>query len=586
MRLSVRIIATTAFAFLLMSASSLFAEETATPSAAPAGNDRTAASGVAVVAPTAVMLASPAMPDAPLQAAAMPGGGMSGAPHHSGERGKYTPKVELFLGYSYLRAVPNLAAGNRLVWLNGGSTSVAFNLNRYLGVVGDFGGFDDTQLRLGGTAGIASAVVDSSGTVFTYLLGPRLSYRNSSRVTPFAQLLFGAIHASDVTISSSTGCTGAGCTPLLSETSFAMTAGGGVDLRIHHHLAIRLIQAEYLMTRFDSLTSGTSASQNDVRLSSGIVFRFGGSHPPPAPGPLPLAFSCSINPIAVFPGEPITVSGTAQNLDPTKTPLYSWSVDSGTVSGTSTTASIDTTSSVPGSYTVKGHVSEGSGPGQSADCASSYTIKMMEPPTVSCMASPGSVTSGDSSTVTAVGVSPSNRPLTYSYSSSSGSISGSGSTAALSTVGIVPGSITVTCNVIDDKSQSASNTTVVMVVAPAVVAKPLTRDLCAIHFERDARRPSRVDNEAKACLDDVALSLQSNPDAQLAIVGNAATRETGGGKLAAARATNTKAYLVEQKSIDASRIIVYSGSQDGKIVSTTLVPPGATFDSAGDTLLP
>jgi outer membrane protein OmpA-like peptidoglycan-associated protein len=137
--------------------------------------------------------------------------------------------------------------------------------------------------------------------------------------------------------------------------------------------------------------------------------------------------------------------------------------------------------------------------------------------------------------------------------------------------------------VVDDKGLTASSTTAVTVAAPVAAPKPLTSELCAIHFDRDVRRPNRVDNEGKACLDEIALNLQSNSDAQLAIVGNTAGQEIGGNKLATQRAVNTKAYLVSEKGIDPARIAVYTGSQDGKIVSTTLIPAGATFDSTGDT---
>jgi outer membrane protein OmpA-like peptidoglycan-associated protein len=92
-----------------------------------------------------------------------------------------------------------------------------------------------------------------------------------------------------------------------------------------------------------------------------------------------------------------------------------------------------------------------------------------------------------------------------------------------------------------------------------------------------------VDNEGKACLDEVALNLQRSSDAKLALVGNAASEERGGKKLATERAVNTKAYLVNEKGIDSSRIAVYTGSQNGKIVSTTLIPSSATFDTTGDT---
>ena len=83
-----------------------------------------------------------------------------------------TPKVDIFLGYSYLRAVPELANGNRLVDMNGGSASIAFDLSRYFGIVADFGGYDDTQLRLGGPGANPPSVVDSGGSAFTYLFGP------------------------------------------------------------------------------------------------------------------------------------------------------------------------------------------------------------------------------------------------------------------------------------------------------------------------------------------------------------------------------------------------------------------------------
>ncbi len=102
-------------------------------------------------------------------------------------------------------------------------------------------------------------------------------------------------------------------------------------------------------------------------------------------------------------------------------------------------------------------------------------------------------------------------------------------------------------------------------------------------------RPTRVDNEAKACLDDVALNLQRSSDAKLALVGNEDAKEQSrkDGKRhaspAAVRAINAKDYLVTDKGIDASRIMVYTGTDDAKTVTTTLVPSGATNPVANDT---
>jgi outer membrane protein OmpA-like peptidoglycan-associated protein len=414
---------------------------------------------------------------------------------------------------------------------------------------------------------------------FTYLFGPRLSFRGHGRITPFVQALFGAIHAGQVSLDN---CTFS-CTLLPVGNTLALTAGGGLDIRVHHHFAIRIIQAEYMMTRFTDFSTGVPVMQNDVRLSSGIVFRFGGRSALPPPPPVPLEYSCSVNPTAVFPGGAIAASGTAVNLDPAKVAVYTWAVDGGTVAGVASTAKIDTTGIAPGAYTLKGHVSEGDKPGENADCTAPYAVKPYPPPTVSCSANPSAVISGDSSTITAVGMSPENRPLTYSYSSSSGTVSGSGSTATLSTAGASLGADTVTCNAVDDKGQTATGTTSVMVSAPVVAPKPMTSALCSIEFGRDVRRPSRVDNEAKACLDEIALNLQRSSDAKIAIVGNASSEEKGGKKLAAERAVNTKTYLVKEKGIDPSRIAVYSGSADAKSAATTLIPAGAMLNSTGVT---
>lgn len=571
MRLSVKIIVAATCAVLLVPAFNLFGSEAAKLATGAAIADKSVDSTVLAFDPVVIL------PVSPVPVAFMPAASMGAAMPPSARMDSYYPKVEFFMGYTYLRAVPSPAVGNRMVWLNGGSTSVAFNLNRYLGLVGDFGGFNETRLLL--TTGNPPAALGTyqavdDGTVFTYLFGPRLSFRNHDRLTPFAQVLFGGIHASE-----ETDCKG--CAPSLPpESSFAMTAGGGLDLRLRHHLALRIIQAEYMMTRFENLSTGSTQAQNDVRLSTGLVFRFGGT--PRAPE-LPLSYSCAVNLNAVFPGETVTVSGSALNLNPVKTAVYTWSADGGSPTGTSSAASIDTTNLAAGSYTIKGHISVGDKPGDNADCNAAYVVKAFEPPTVGCAADPSTIKPGDPSTITATAVSPQNRPLTYSYTSTSGSIGGSGTTATLTTAGAAAGAIGVTCNVADDKGQTASANTTVTVVLPAAPPQPVVSEMCTVNFARDARRPARVDNEGKACLDQIALNLQSNADGKLALVGNAASNEKGGIKLATERVVNTKAYLVSEKGIDSTRISVYTGSQDGKVVSTILIPSGATFDATGDT---
>lgn len=369
-----------------------------------------------------------------------------------------------------------------------------------------------------------------------------------------------------------------------------LTAGGGMDYDLpflNNRFSLRLFEADYryIHTSFGPYTPpptggvmGGRANLSGVDLSTGIVTHFGHVIPPP-----PVTYSCAVSPAQGYPGDPLTVTGTALNLNPKKTATYSWTADGGTITGTSNVANIDTKNAAPGTYTAKGHVTEGNKPGQMADCSAQYTVEAFQPPTISCSANPTNLNPGDSATITAEGVSPQNRPLTYSYSATEGTVSGNGNTATLSTAGAAPGTITVTCNVVDDKGQTASSTTSVTIAAPPPPPAPTVSSLCSVNFERDKRRPVRVDNEGKACLDDVSLKLQQSSDAKLALVGNAASTEKHGTDLAAKRAVNTKDYLVKEKGIDASRISVYTGTQDGKTVTTTLIPAGATMDSTGIT---
>jgi hypothetical protein len=372
------------------------------------------------------------------------------------------------------------------------------------------------------------------------------------------------------------------------------TAGGGLDINLARVVSLRLMQIDYT---YNNVSFGTPPNGNLVyknqnplggrahlpglQASIGLVWHAGNITPP-----LPVTYSCSANPATVFPGEPITVTGSALNLNPKRTATYSWTSSGGAVNGSSSTVTVS--NKTPGSYTVNGHVTEGSRAGQSADCTASYTVQDFAPPTISCSANPTTVNPGDNSTITASAVSPQNRPLTYSYNATAGSISGVTPSATLSTVGAAAGPITVTCNVADDTGKQATATTTVSVLAPPppptpVAALPTTSSLCSTSFERDKARPVRVDNEAKACLDDVTMSLQQNPNAKLALVGTEDAKEArrSKGRVAAERAANTKDYLVTDKGIDASRIELYTGTTDSETVTTTLVPLGATLDTTG-----
>jgi len=495
--------------------------------------------------------------------------GAQTAPTTPAPAGPNPSRVDIFTGYSYFGAHGQLkpAGVNYSSVDEGAAGSAAYYFNKYVGAELQFTAHPDGKndgLYFASAGPIFRAPMDNF-TLFAHGLagGARVGGPNNSG-TPFYH------------------------EPYMWGPTLAV--GGGMDYDLpflNHRFSLRLFEADYRYFHEDfgpyvgiptPGVLGGRANVGAAELSTGIVTHFGNIIPPP-----PVTYSCVASPANAFPGDPITVTGTVLNLNPKKTASYTWTTDGGTISGTSNTANIDTKSAQPGSFTAKGHVTEGNKPGQMADCSAAFTIKAFEPPTISCSANPSTVSPGDSSTITANGVSPQNRPLTYSYSATAGSVSGSTSTATLTTTGAAPGTITVTCNVVDDKGQTASSTTTVTVNAPAPPPQPKTSNLCSINFERDTRRPARVDNEAKACLDDISLNLQRTSDAKLAIVGSAAGGEKMGSKLAAERAVNTKDYLVKEKGIDASRISVYTGTTDGKTVTTTLIPAGATMDNTGVT---
>jgi opacity protein-like surface antigen len=99
----------------------------------------------------------------------------------------------------------------------------------------------------------------TSARLVNYLFGPKLTYRSRGKLSPFAQVLFGGERISG-------SAPGFAST---SDSSFAMAFGGGADYEMTNHVAIRLIQAEYLYTKF----GGTH--QNNARISAGIVYRWG-----------------------------------------------------------------------------------------------------------------------------------------------------------------------------------------------------------------------------------------------------------------------------------------------------------------------
>ena len=374
---------------------------------------------------------------------------------------------------------------------------------------------------------------------------------------------------------------------------WVVTGGLGLDYILPtaafgNHVALRLVEGDfhYSDVNYSAQTQpvafpATEGQITAYRLSAGLVYRFGDM----SPGH-PASFGCEVQPVQVFPGDPITVTGRVIDLEENKKqlPVYTWSSNGGRIAGSAGGATVNTSGMAAGDYIVTGRVSEGSGPTQHAECTASFRVVAFGPPTVSCSANPSSIPPGGFSTITATGSSPQNRALNYSYAASAGQITASGQRATLSAAGVPPGTVNVTCNVVDDVGNLKSSSTSVTVVAPPPPPPPpapSSRSLCSISFDRDKKRPVRVDNEAKACLDDIAIELNREPDAVLVVVGKHDPEEKP--EAAAERTLNVKQYMTDEKGIAANRIEVRTGESTGRSVDNILVPPGATWDAGGTT---
>jgi hypothetical protein len=149
------------------------------------------------------------------------------------------PRVQVFGGYSYLRFDSRSFGFANSSNLNGYNLAPAFNLTRDFGVVAELSGQYGSHLNLRDIA-----------------VGPQFLYlRNSTLFS--AHVLIG-----DARTFVSSGNTAG-------DTVRAVVVGGSVDHPVSPRFAWRIVQVDYLHT---SLFHGT---QNNLRISTGIVYRWG-----------------------------------------------------------------------------------------------------------------------------------------------------------------------------------------------------------------------------------------------------------------------------------------------------------------------
>ena len=562
MRLAARLM--TAMAAVLVIGPALYADDAVKP-AVPETSEAAAVASTAI-APTPV---APGSPDTePGTSVAQPAASSASRPSQSGRSAQAagtsyrdppesdTPKLEWFMGYSFWRAMPT-STNNRMGYLHGGSTSLAYNFNKYLGLVADFGGFDNSRLTLFSPTG--SRTVDADGSVYTYTAGPRFSYRKYERFTPFVQALAGGTHASAVTIS---GCTGSpSCAPLGTDNAFAAMFGAGFDIKISRHFALRPFEGDFLLTHFDDAsTTGAAVRgwQKNARFSTGMVFRFGG-HPAAVPS-ASIAATCSADRGSVYAGSGDFIGVRADTSNPDNRPLnYSWSASEGTVDGTGPEVRWSSADRRPGTYTIQVRVDNGRN--GTADCSANVRVEVRpnRSPTMSCSTSQTVVTAGEPIDVAATASDPDDDPLSFSWQASGGRIEGSGSTVRFRTGDLAPGSYTITGHVNDGRDGTADCTESVEVRAAQKSAEvqELEKRLALHSVYFATAKPNAADPTGGllesqqtvllALANDFNRYLTFNPQAHLIFEGHADMRGTieYNQELTSRRVAGTKSFLVE-----------------------------------------
>ena len=184
------------------------------------------------------------------------------------------PKFETYLGYTFTRV--NSGIGVPAFSANGGMAEIAFNFNKFLGLVGSFPSVHNGNIH--------DLHVDQTG--FGYMFGPRGSLR-FGRVIPSFETLFGATHVSrsfrgvPVTLVGPNNTITLPQRVVSSATEFSMLVGGNLDLVLNNHLTFRPIKLDYYLTRFQpvffpgiSTVVNRNRNQNNLLYSTGLNFRF------------------------------------------------------------------------------------------------------------------------------------------------------------------------------------------------------------------------------------------------------------------------------------------------------------------------
>jgi len=273
------------------------------------------------------------------------------------------PRIDIAAGYRLIDAnAPPAECG--CFTANGGFLGAQYNLSSRLGMVGEVGTVRASRI----------SALGQNLALTTFLGGPRITLAGR-RMSPFGEFLLGGAHAGDSYFpNGSSGSSNA--------STFAYSAGGGLDLNLNSRYSVRLFDASFLRTSFPNGASGT---QRQLQINAGVVMHFGA---PRGNGPQyiasaptshvknlkDVALACYTNNHIVNSGRPVHISAET-SVDPDRYYFtYDWTTTGGAIVGHGNVITINTDGLTPGSYSVAGRAVLDSDPSHSLSCKVEFQI--------------------------------------------------------------------------------------------------------------------------------------------------------------------------------------------------------------------
>ncbi len=165
-----------------------------------------------------------------------------------------TPRIELSASGSFNRYT---APTGYYVDMAGWNGSADYNLRRWAGA----------QVEASGDYGRKAFFGNSS--VYTLFVGPQLFPFRHHKITPWGHFLFGEAYYRNPIPAFG------GFQPKVSaDFAFAWEGGAGIDINYKEHWGIRIVQVDYISTRFFR-SQPNQPTQADYRASIGVIYRIG-----------------------------------------------------------------------------------------------------------------------------------------------------------------------------------------------------------------------------------------------------------------------------------------------------------------------